>query len=58
MTNLKDIIPHIAEGKTNREIAKIYKVSPVTVASWIGKLKKAGIEIPYRKTGRPTKYEI
>jgi transposase len=49
--NLKYVILKMSEGKTNKEIAKIYRVSPVTVARWVRKIKDMGREVPIRKRG-------
>ena len=56
--NLVNLIPLMDKGRTNKQIARHYKVSPVTVARWIGMLKKNGKVIPYRRRGRPNKITI
>lgn len=40
-----------AQGKSNKEIASLYKVKVLTIQSWAKKLRDAGHNVPQDKRG-------
>ena len=47
----RDIIPYL-ENRTAKEVGKIFGLSDVTIKAYIMDLRKAGYNIPNRKSGR------
>ena len=50
---LREIIPHIAQGKTYKEIADLYSVSEPTIWRWVSKLRAGGFTVPSTKGRKP-----
>ena len=49
---------HMQEGKTNIEVAKIFKVNRMTVTAWIKKFNQKGLDGLKEKKGRGAKRKL